>query len=105
MGFDLTDISFVLYKFSTFTMLGVGGNSMGELLQYMQTLEVPFNINNKQELNRLVELGFNQNTTTFTNSVKMGSHIRAAEAYGVNTLFCDSVEELAKIKKFHGSSR
>jgi len=83
----------------------VGGNSMGELLQYMQTLEVPFNINNKQELNRLVELGFNQNTTTFTNSVKMGSHIRAAEAYGVNTLFCDSVEELAKIKKFHGSSR
>jgi len=65
----------------------VGGNSMGELLQHLQTLEVPFNINNKQELNKLVELGFNQNTTTFTNSVKMGSHIRAAEAFGVNTLF------------------
>jgi len=83
----------------------VGTNTTGELLQYLKTLEVPFNISNKQELNKLVELGFNQNNTTFTNSVKLGSHIRAAEAYGVNTLFCDSVEELAKIKKFHGSSR
>ena len=78
---------------------------MGEVLQCLKTLEVPFNINNKQELNKLVELGFSQNSTTFSNSVKLGSHIRAAQGYGVNTLYCDSVEELAKIKKFHGSSR
>ena len=78
---------------------------MGEVLQCLKTLEVPFNIHSKQELNKLVELGFSQNTTTFSNSVKMGSHIRAAQAFGVDTLYCDSVEELAKIKKFHGSSR
>jgi len=83
----------------------VGGNDMGEVLQCLKTLEVPFNINSKQELNKLVELGFSQNTTTFSNSVKLGSHIRAAQAFGVNTLYCDSVEELGKIKKFHGSSR
>jgi len=83
----------------------VGGNATGNVLQCLRALEVPFNINNKQELNRLVELGFDQSCTTFSNSVKMGSHIRAANSFGVNNLYCDSVEELAKIKKFHGSSR
>lgn len=83
----------------------VGGNDMGEVLQCLKTLEIPFNINNKQQLNKLTELGFSQTCTTFSNSVKLGSHIRAAQSYGVNTLYCDSVEELAKIKKFHGSSK
>jgi diaminopimelate decarboxylase len=78
---------------------------MGEVLQCLKTLEIPFNINNKQQLNKLSELGFSQTSTTFSNSVKLGSHIRAAQSYGVNTLYCDSVEELAKIKKFHGSSK
>ena len=78
---------------------------MGEVLQCLKTLEIPFNINNKQQLNKLTELGFSQTCTTFSNSVKLGSHIRAAQSYGVNTLYCDSVEELAKIKKFHGSSK
>jgi len=83
----------------------VGGNGMGEVLQCLQTLEIPFNISNKQELNKLVELGFSLGSTTFNNPVKLGSHIRAAQGYGVNILYCDSVEELAKIKKFHGSAR
>jgi len=83
----------------------VGDNSMGEVLQCLETLEIPFNINNKQELNKLVELGFDLGSTTFSNPIKLGSHIRAAQSFGVNILYCDSVEELAKIKKFHGSAR
>lgn len=78
---------------------------MGEVLQCLETLEIPFNINNKQELNKLVELGFDLGSTTFSNPIKLGSHIRAAQSFGVNILYCDSVEELAKIKKFHGSAR
>lgn len=83
----------------------VGDNDMGEVLQCLKTLEIPFNIHNKQDLTRLVELGISLGSTSFSNPVKLGSHIRAAQGYGINILYCDSVEELAKIKKFHGSAR
>jgi len=83
----------------------VGANTMAEVLQYLQSVQVPFNINNKKELNTLVELGLDTNSAVFTNPVKLGSHIRAAQGLGVNILYCDSVEELHKIKKFHGSAR
>jgi len=83
----------------------VGANSTSDVLRCIDSLGIPFNVNTKQELNSLVELGLSQQKTTFSNSIKLGSHIRAAKSYGINTMYCDSVEELTKIKKFHGSSR
>jgi len=83
----------------------VGGNHLGEVLHCIQELGVTFNITNKRELSKLVELGCNMNNTWYTNCVSPRSHIRAAAAEGVNLFYSDSAEELVKIKNLHGTAR
>jgi len=76
-----------------------------ELLPTLLTLNLGFTFTSKSELSTLFELGTDLSIATFANSCKMGSHLRAAQACGVTTVYCDSVEELGKIKKFHPSAR
>jgi len=83
----------------------VGGNHLSEVLHCIQDLGVTFNISNKRELSKLVELGCNMCNTYYTNCVSPRSHVRAAAAAGVNLFYCDSPEELVKIKNLHGTAR
>jgi len=76
-----------------------------ELLSHLHQLGLGFTFTTKTELSSLNDQGCDLSTAVFSNSVKLGSHIRAAQASGVTTLYCDSVEELAKIKKFHPTAR
>ena len=87
-------------------MSDVGANCSGELLDYLNQQNVSFNITNKKQLEELVRLDITkQQSVVFTNSTKLGSHIKAAASVGVSDLYVDSPEELAKIKKCHGSAR
>ena len=82
----------------------VGAGSAGEVVDCLRQQKVTFNFANKQELAELMRL----NTTdqlVFKNSTKLGSHIKAAVSAGVEDFYVDSVEELAKIKRYHGSAR
>ena len=89
-------------------MSDVGANCSGELLDYLNQQNVSFNITNKKQLEELVRLDITkqqQQPVVFVNSTKVGSHIKAAASVGVSDLYVDSREELAKIKKCHGSAR
>ena len=82
----------------------IGAGSAGEVVDCLRQQNVTFNFANKQELTQLVQL----NTTdhlVFKNSTKLGSHIKAAVSAGVDDFYVDSVEELGKIKRYHGSAR
>ena len=82
----------------------LGAASAGEVLESLRQLNVRFNFASKQELAELVKL----NTTeqlVFRNSTKLGSHIKAAVSAGVEDFYVDSVEEVGKIKRYHGSAR
>ena len=87
-------------------MSDVGANCSGELLDYLNQQNVSFNITNKKQLEELVRLDITkQQPVVFVNSTKLGSHIKAAASVGVRDLYVDSLEELAKIKRCHGSAR
>ena len=82
----------------------VGAACAGEVVECLRRENVTFNFANKQQLGELVKL----NTTdhlVFNNSTKLGSHIKAAVSAGVEDFYVDSVDELAKIKRYHGSAR
>jgi len=79
----------------------VGSNLTGDVLTHLQHLDIPFTFNNKQEMSRMVNSGLDMSTAIFSNPVKLSSHLRAAQNQSVDILYCDSVMELNKIKKFH----
>lgn len=83
----------------------VGSNLTGDVLSHLQHLDIPFTFNNKQELSRLVNSGLDMSSAIFSSPVKMSSHLKAAHSHGVDILYCDSVTELIKIKKFHPTAR
>jgi len=76
-----------------------------QTLEALHHLGVPITFTNKQELAKLSELGGQLATATFANSCKLGSQLKAAKAQGVGSVFCDSVDELEKIKKFHPNAK
>lgn len=84
----------------------VGVNSSAEVLEYLAHQKVKFNFRTKQELAELVKVDTtSHHQMVFRNSSKLGSHIKAAATAGVRDLQVDSLEELNKIKRFHGSAR
>jgi len=83
----------------------VGSNPLVEVLHTIQSLSIPFLFNNKQQLTRLVDLGVDSEQLTFSSPLKMASHLRAAKEAGVKYVYCDSVQELSKIKKWLPSAR
>ena len=82
----------------------VGAGSAGEVVDCLRQQKVTFNFANKQELAELVRLNATDHLV-FKNSTKLGSHIKAAVSAGVEDFYVDSVEELMKIKRYHGSAR
>lgn len=75
-------------------------------LATLSSMGVAFTFTSKKELVGLSSLaGVDLTSATFANSVKLGSHLRAAASYGVTSVYCDSVEELEKIKRFHPQAR
>jgi len=76
-----------------------------QTLEALHLLGVPITFTNKPELAKLSELGGHLATALFANSCKLGSQLKAAKAKGVGSVFCDSVEELEKIKKFHPNAK
>lgn len=83
----------------------VGSNHSEEVLNHLHHLNINFTVNNKQEISRMITLGLDTTSAVFSNPTKIASHIRAAQTGGVDTLFCDSVLELNKIKKNHPDAR
>lgn len=83
----------------------VGANPCVEVLQNMQDLSLPFLFSNKQQLASLMELGVQPTQATFASSTKLTSHLRAAQGWEVESIYCDSVQELTKIKKCHPTAR
>jgi len=90
-------------------MVGVLPNCLAnctpKLLSMLNQLDLGFTFTSKPELSALYENGTDLSSAVFANSVKLGSHLRAAQACGVSTVYLDSVQELSKIKKFHPSAR
>ena len=82
----------------------IGAGSAGEVVDCLRQHKVTFNFANKQQLAELVKLNTTEHLV-FNNSTKLGSHIKAAVSAGVKDFYVDSVEELAKIKGYHGSAR
>ena len=82
----------------------VGAARAGELVESLRQQNVKFNFATKQQLAELVKLNITEHLV-FNNSTKLGSHIKAAVSAGVKDFYVDSVEELAKIKGYHGSAR
>jgi len=82
----------------------VGAASGGEVVECLRQQNVKFNFATKQQLAELVKLNITEHLV-FNNSTKLGSHIKAAVSAGVKDFYVDSVEELAKIKGYHGSAR
>lgn len=82
----------------------VGADSAGEVVESLRQQKVKFNFATKQQLARLVKLNTTEHLV-FNNSTKLGSHIKAAVSAGVEDFYVDSVEELAKIKRYYGSAR
>ena len=83
----------------------VSASAQWETLEALHHLDVPITFTNKSELTKLNNFGGQLEAATFANSCKMGSQLKAARALGVGSVFCDSVEELGKIKKFHPNAR
>jgi len=83
----------------------VGSNLTEDVLNHLQHLDIPFTFSNKQELSRMANSGLDMSTAIFSNSVKLSSHLKAAQSHGVDILYCDSVMELKKIKKTHPTAR
>lgn len=71
----------------------------------LTSLGVAATFTRKAELASLVELGADPSDATFASSAKLGSHLRAAREAGADTVYCDSLEELAKIVRFHPAAR
>ena len=82
----------------------MGAASAGKVLESLRQQNVRFNFASKQELAELVKLNTTEHLV-FRNSTKLGSHIKAAVSAGVDDFYVDSVEELGKIKRYHGSAR
>jgi len=82
----------------------IGAGSAGEVVDCLRQHKVTFNFANKQQLAELVKLNTTEHLV-FNNSTKLGSHIKAAVSAGVEDFYVDSLEELAKIKRYHGSAR
>jgi len=83
----------------------VSASAERETLEALHHLDVPITFTNKSELTKLNNFGGQLEAATFANSCKMGSQLKAARALGVGSVFCDSVEELGKIKKFQPNAR
>ena len=82
----------------------IGAACAGEVVECLRQQNVTFNFASKQQLAELVKLNTTEHLV-FNNSTKLGSHIKAAVSAGVKDFYVDSVEELAKIKGYHGSAR
>ena len=82
----------------------IGAACAGEVVDCLRQHKVTFNFANKQQLAELVKLNTTEHLV-FNNSTKLGSHIKAAVSAGVEDFYVDSLEELAKIKRYHGSAR
>jgi len=78
---------------------GVGCNGMKEVLSLLSSMNVEFEVANKQQLSQVIDSGLEMDKVLFNNSTKLGSHIRAAAANKLLTTTFDSKEELKKIKK------
>jgi len=82
----------------------VGSGCLAESLYTLSSLSVPCHFMSKPQMQSLLDSGLSGSCLNFSNSVKLGSHIRAAKEAQVNVLYCDSIPELAKIKKHHPNS-
>jgi len=56
-------------------------------------------------MGKVIGVGVNPENIIFANPAKQASHIRAALAFGVNTMTFDNENELYKIKAFHPQAR
>lgn len=75
------------------------------LQENLHKLGLNFTFTNKSELSSLSQHDIDLSNTVFANSLKLGSHLKAAQGCGVSNVYCDSVDELRKIKKFHPKAR
>jgi len=78
---------------------GVGCNSMKEVLSLLSSLDVRFEVTNRQQLSQITDNGLETHHVLFNNPTKLGSHMRAAAKSNVVTTTFDSLEELNKVKK------
>ena len=78
---------------------------MKEVLSLFSSMNVEFEVANKQQLSQVIDSGLVMDKVLFNNSTKLGSHIRAAAANKLLTTTFDSKEELKKIKKNAPDSR
>lgn len=83
----------------------VGSNTMVEVQQYLKQFGLEFHVRNKKDVLALSQLELDSSNTVFSSSTKLSSHIKAAEAAGVQIFFVDSVPEMEKIKKVNPLAR
>jgi len=85
----------------------IGSCSLSSTLANLLSLPVSSHFSSRSQLSQLLacsadpQLSEQQlvSSSTFANSTKLGSHIKAAKEAGVTRLFADSTQELIKIKK------
>jgi len=83
----------------------VGSGMLSETLATLASLSVPCRFTTRPQLLQLLDSGVAPSALVFANSVKLGSHLRAAKEAEVQEIFCGSVQELVKIKKHHPNCR
>jgi len=77
----------------------VGANPMTEVQECISQLGVKMTIKNKNDASALAQLQDSCSNVVYSSSTKLGSHIKAAVAAGVQIFFADTPQEMIKIKK------
>jgi len=86
----------------------VGSNMMPEVQQCLHQLGLELHVRNKNDVSALSQLQLLDNSScnvVYSCSTKLGSHIKAAKAAGVQIYYVDSVREMEKINKVLPSAR
>ncbi|KAL1115249.1 hypothetical protein AAG570_007280 [Ranatra chinensis] len=75
------------------------------LLELMASLGCSFDCASKAEIAKVIKIGVSPERIVFANPVKMSSHLKFADRYGVDLMTFDSVCELYKIKAHHSNPK
>ena len=69
------------------------------VLSTLAELGAKFSCQNKLEMEQLSKIGIPASDIIFGSSIKVASHLRFAETFGVRVMAFESLAEIAKIKK------
>lgn len=95
----------ILENWFFFSFSDAGCNSSAMVLSTLAGLGAKFSCQNKNEMEQLSKIGIPPEDIFFGSSVKVASHLRFANSFGVDVMAFETAAEIAKIKKNSPNAR